>query len=151
VHSRQHTPSVTLSLKVTSPARYSSRVDRITKRSSVRISRRQDRQISGNCLTPRILLLTSGAVLTTSRPGSARRTILSGRIRSPRSASAILRKRSYPRGGSKPTTPGPRGSATFTSPWACQSWFTATVLWSSRHRSERPSMFCRVSPPPRWG
>ena len=39
MHSRQHTPSVTLSLKVTSPARFSSRVDRITQRSSVRISR----------------------------------------------------------------------------------------------------------------
>jgi hypothetical protein len=72
VHSRQHTPSVTLSLNVTSSARFSSRVERITQRSSVRISRRQDWQISGSCLTPHILLLNPSflSFLCAERAGS---------------------------------------------------------------------------------
>jgi hypothetical protein len=56
---RPHTPSVALSLNVTSPARFSSQVERTTHLSKVRISRRHDRHISGTCLMPRILLPAS--------------------------------------------------------------------------------------------
>lgn len=57
-HSRQRTPSVTLSLNDASPARFSLWVERTTHLSRVLISRRHEEHISGSCLTPRILLPT---------------------------------------------------------------------------------------------